>query len=450
MSILKRNRSSDPNDPNKKTTKRNELIPKLCCLFCAIGLWLLVSGQNPDIQHEMTYYAVPVMIENANVLSENSGLSIISGYDYNINITVRGNRAKLSGYTSEDIVASADVSGISAAGDHDLDVVVSFPPSSGFTVVSQSLDTIKVSVDKLTSVEFNVAVNISNAQYDMDAYALGSPTVSPNKVTVRGPEKVLSSISSACVNLDLGRISSNIGFNNRIVLIDSNNEEIDSPYISLSNQYAEGTVPFIGIEEASKIVEKSVPLVCSFKNGFYDNSNCTVGIEPQFVTISGSEKDLSKIESIDIYTIDETRMTGSTVFAVSIDPPEGTSFVDSKRSAVVTVILSDSIASETFTVEQVTPVKLAEDLSISIEGGCSITMRGDAASLAEIKGAFDKANDPEDDKENDEAQIPFAVNVDMSLITEKGTYKLPVYVEFPAPGYKNVWCDHAEVIVEVK
>lgn len=441
MSIFSRNRSAEPNDPNKKS-KRNELIPKLCCLFCAVGLWLLVSGQNTDILHEITYYGVPVMIDNANALSDNSGLSIISGYDYNINITVRGNRAKLSNYSSEDIIASADVSAISEAGEHDLDVVVSFPPSSGFTVVSQSLDTIKVSVDKLTSIEINVDVNIVNAQYDTDAYALGAPSVSPNKVTVKGPQKVLASISSACVNLDLGKISSNIGFNNRIMLIDSNNEEINSPYISLSNQYAEGTVPFIGIEEASKIVEKSVPLVCSFKYGYYDSSNCTVSVSPQFVTISGSDKDIAKIGSIDIFTIDETRLTGSTVFTTSFEAPEGTSFVDFKGNAVVSVTLSEDIATDTFVIDSVVFDNLADGFSASVDGDFTIVLRGDRDTLSKIRAAMDKELEEGEHK-------PFTVKADMSLINTRGRYKLPAIVEFTMPGCKNVWCDHTEIFVNV-
>ena len=442
MSIFRGNRSAEPND-SKKKSKRNELIPKLCCLFCAIGLWLLVSGQNTDIQHEITYYGVPVKIDNANVLSENSGLSIISGYDYNINITVRGNRAKLSNYSSEDIIASADVSTISEAGDHDLDVVVSFPPSSGFTVVSQSLESIKVSVDKLTSVEINVDVNIVNAQYDTDAYALGTPVVSPNKVTVRGPQKVLDSISSACVNLDLGKISSNIGFNNRIMLIDSNNEEIDSPYISLSNQYAEGTVPFIGIEEASKIVEKSVPLTCSFKYGYYDRTNCIVNVTPQFVTISGSDKDVAKIGSIDIFTIDETRLTGNTVFTTSFEAPEGTSFVDFKGSAVISVTLSEDIAWDTFVINNVLFDNLAEGLTASFGGEMSLVLRGDRDTLSKIREEMDK-------ELGEGEQRPFVVKADMTLINDQGKYKLPVAVEFSSPGYKDVWCDYTEIFVDVQ
>ncbi len=417
--------------------QNKEFVAKLCCVLFAVVLWLLVAGQNTDVQYEMTYYAVPVTVTNASTISENSGLSIISGYDYNINITVRGNRAKLSNYTSEDIVASVDVGGITEAGDYNLSVLVSVPPSSGFTVVSQSLDSVDVSIDKLTSVDMNVTVNVINAQYDTDSYALGAPTVSPNKVTVKGPQKLLQSISSAAVNLDLGKVSSNIGFNNRILLLDSNKEEVNSPYITLSDQYAEGTVPFISIEEASKIVEKSVPLVCSFKYGHYNNSNSTVSISPQFVTLSGYENELSKIQSLNIATIDETKMTESTVFTSLIEAPDGTTLLEAKKSAVITLTLTEDIARASFPVYEAVFENIPQGRTAELNDMFVLTFRGDQASLSELQ------------KVHDTGEIPFTVEIDLSLLSSPGVYKLPASVMFPSTTFKGVWCEYIEVTVKL-
>ena len=412
------------------SSNKKEIIAKLCCVFFAIVLWLTVVGQTNDIEHEMTYYSVPVTVSNAISLSENSGLSIISGYDYSINITVRGSRAKLSTYTSEDIIASVDVSQITEAGDYSLAVKVSCPPSSGFTVVSQSLDSINVSVDKLTSVELDVEVNIVNAQYNTEAYALGTPTVSPEKVTVKGPQKVLDSISAACVNLDLGNIDSTIGFNNRVLLLDTNDEEIASPYISLSDQYAEGTVPFISVEEATKIIEKSVPLVCSFKYGYYNSSNCIVKIQPEYVTLSGHEKVLSKIQAIDIFTIDETKMTYSTAFEAEIDVPDGTSLVSGPKKADVTVTISDAISNSSVPMSE---VSFIGEKVASLEQAYLLCFRGNADILRRFT-------------EDDEA---FSVSVDISGIIDSGTYRLPVIVDISS-SYNGVWCDYAEVYVNIE
>ena len=416
---------------------KENLVAKICCVIFALALWLMVVGQNPDIQYEMTYYAVPVTVSNANGMSESSGLSIISGYDYNINITVRGNRAKLSNYTSEDISATVDVGNITESGDHELPVVISLPPSSGFSVVSQSLENVSVVVDKLTSVEFDVNVNIVNAQYNTDSYALGTPTVNPGKITVKGPEKVLQSISGAYVNLDLGSVSSNIGFNNRVVLLDSNGEEVDSPYISLSKQYVEGTVPFISIEEAQKIVEKSVPLVYSFKYGYYNDSNCNVTISPQFVTLSGYEKDLNKIQSINVFEIDETKITDDTAFTVTINTPDGTTISQSKKTATVVLKFTEEFSHTQIELDELIYINKSDKLSVKLDTSHKITLMGTKDLITQVKQAID----------SDEKVLE--AFVDMSVISAPGRYKLPVNATITNSSFKKLWCLYSEVYIVV-
>lgn len=414
---------------------KDNLTAKICCVIFALALWLMVVSQNPDIQYEMTYYAVPVAVSNANGLSESSGLSIISGYDYNINITVRGNRAKLSNYTSEDISAYVDVGGITESGEHELPVVISLPPSSGFSVVGQSLENVRVVVDKLTSAEFDVNVNIVNAQYNTDSYALGTPTVTPGKITVKGPEKVLQSISGAFVNLDLGNVSSNIGFNNRIILLDANGEEVDSPYISLSDQYVEGNVPFISIEEAQKIVEKSVPLVYSFKHGYYNDSNCKVTVSPQFVTLSGYENDLNKIQSINVVEIDETKMIDDTVFSVAINAPEGTIISQQKKNATVTLKFTEELSRAEFELTELIYINSPDDLKVGLDVPHKITIVGSEDLIEQIRGAL-----------GSEEKVLEAF-VDLSLVSESGRYKLPVNVSITNASYKKLWCLYSEAYI---
>ena len=418
------------NFANSEKSNKKDLLVKVCCVFFAVVLWYIVVLTTGNTEYEKTYYSVPVSISNANLLSENGGLSILSGYDYNINITVRGNRSKLSTYTSEDIIASADVSSIEEAGEHNVPVEINCPPSSGFSVVSQSLDTIKISVDKLVSVDFDVDVNIQNARYDVDKYALGTPVVSPQKITVKGPEKLLESISGAFVNLDLGNINSNIGFNSRIVLLDNNSEQISSPYISLSKDYAEGTVPLLPIEEATKIIEKVVPLVASFKHGYYNASNTSVIISPANVTIRGYESTLSKIESIDVFSIDETKFTSSTIIGCDIVPPENTTLVSDVNKAVITLLVSEQINSKPLYID-VDDLTLGD--GIHLTDGFYLTFMGDSESINSLLNTKDS----------------YTLSVDTSNITQNGTYQLVLKVDI-SPSFKNVWAKYTEVMVTVE
>ena len=267
---------------------------------------------------------------------------------------------------------------------------------------------------------------------------MGTPTVSPDKVTVRGPQKLLESISGANVNLDLGNVSSNIGFNNRIVLVDSNGEEIDSPYISLSDLYAEGNVPFISIEEAQKIVEKSVPLVYNFKYGYLNASNTQVSISPQFVTLSGYENDLNKIQSIKVLTIDETKVNASTVLTVPIEAPAGTSLVNSKKSAVVSIRIDDSLSSAAFELSDLIFVGTGEEFISSLSKPLILTMRGDAELLSQMQAQYLLG------------EKLFEASVDLSLVSDVGEYRMPVSVYVTDPRFKDVWCEYSEAYIKVE
>lgn len=417
-------------DKDKNGSSKTDILAKICCVMFAVVLWLMVVSQATDLEQEMTYYAVPVTVSNSNILLEESGLSIVSETDYITNITVRGSRAKLSKFSGEDIVATVDVSGVTTVGDHNLKVHVSCPPSSGFSVVSQSLESVDISFDVVTSKSFDLKVNITNAQFNAQNYALGTPTVSPKTVTVTGPQRLLDTIDTACVNLDLGKVDATIGFNRRVLLLDVNGEEIDSPYLSLSHLYADGEVPFISVEEASKITEKTVDLSYDFKYGYYNSTNCTVRIDPQTVRIKGSESVLSKIDSINVCTIDETKVTHNTVFEASLILPDNVTLVDNVKKVTVSVILSDEISSVSIPMSE---INISGDKIASLSDPYVLTFRGKSETLELLRtqaGAF-------------------SVSVDVSSITETGTYLLPVTVTI-SNSYNGIWCEYTEVYVNVQ
>ena len=426
------------NKADKKTSAKTkiklnaDLLAKACCVLFALILWFVVVSRATDLEQEMTFYAVPVTITNANVLLDEYGLSIVGDADYITNITVRGSRAKLSKFSGEDISATLDVKNITESGEHDVAVSVTCPPSSGFSVVRQSLESVKLTVDMVSKKTFDIDVNILNANYDADKYALGTPTVSPASVTVTGPQKLLDSISSACVNLDLGNVESTIGFNRPILLLDSNGEEINSTYLALNHVYADGEVPLISIEEAAKITEKTVTLTTSFMHGYYNRENCMVSVFPNKIKIKGSDYVLSKIDSIEVCAIDETVYTESTVFETKLALPAGITLLDDVDSVSVMLTLSDDIYALEINTNNVHFTGKQSDLNASLKKEATLVFRGDKEAL----DSFKTTNNA------------YSVTVDLSRIKETGTYKLPCKVSVSS-DCKGVWCELSYVYVTI-
>ena len=394
---------------------------------------MLISDKT-DLQVEKTFNEVPVEIENVDKLRENSGLSIISGDDYVIDITIKGNRVKMASVERESIKAKVDVSGITDDGVYSLAVRVDTPPSSGFTVVDQSRTTIDVSVDVLTEKNFDISVNpimTHSENYSTEE------TVNPSEITVSGPQELLKLISSVSVNPNLGMISGDVSFNDRILILDKYGKEIVSPYITLSSQYAEGTVRLIGNEEANEKTTKTVPLVCSYKYGYYNDKNCSYVISPAEVTISGLKKDVDKVDSIDVCTIDETMITSTTVFQVTAESPKGTVIVGDKK-VTVSIDVKDVVESLEITIGDIAfDDALLEGFSAEAVGPYSIVLYGVKEDLANIAALVDSG------------EYPFDACVDMSLVERADTYSLPLTVKFDSE-FANVWYGAKNITVLVK
>ncbi len=429
MNLFSKIFKSEPKSPENKK-KRTDLVPKLCCLFCALGLWLLVSGET-DIQDEKTYNNVPVEI--VGVLSEQSGLSVISDDDYVINITVRGNRAKLASCDISQIHATVDVSGITEVGSHALDVVVTPPSDSGFTVVEQSHSTIDVSVDKKISKTLKVEVDLLDSQYS-DEYAV-MPTVKPTEVTISGPEQLLNTITSASVELNLGKISTDVAFqDHHIALFDNDGKEVVSPYIIPQKRLASGTVRLVSKEEANKEITKDVSLECKYKYGYYNETNCFYTLSQKNVRLKGPKSVLDNINTLTAYVIDETEITSSTVLSVTVESPEGT-IIEGENTVDITVIVSDKVALLEVPMNNVVFNELSQQLTAELDGAYILRLRGDSETLDNIQEMIDDGEYPK-------------AYVDMSLVKSAGVYSLPVSVKFDSATNK-VWCEAQKISVKV-
>lgn len=431
-----------------KKTDKKDVVAFLLCLLFAVALWLLVVGQNPEMQHELTYYEVPVTIKN-DKLSDH-GLSIISGYDYTVNITVKGSRSKLSSYTRDDIVASVDVGSIDVAKEYRLPIDVSFPPSSGFELVTKSIDDIPVIIDKQTSKTIAVTVGL-DAIWGDDIHLSTEWTVSPETVVVTGPERLLDRLSFANVSLELGKIESAgaYNFNKPITLLDSNKNEIDMRYMTIDNDYATGTISIITMDEASEIIPKTVKLSVDIDpsiSQYYD-----IKISPEQVILRGRRDDLENVKSISIMTVDKTKNTSDSVYKLPIKAPDGT-YIDSElREATVQISLSKKITSRTLTLNNdLIEIENDTDLTIGVQdknifdgkGKMSITLFGEKELLDELLKDYDESSGTFDD-------LPISFFIDASLITKEGIYKLPLSVKFKNSKYKQLWMEYIEVYITV-
>ena len=309
----------------KKAGKISNIIALIICFMMAVIMWLYVM-QTDSPEYEETFTRVPLVIEDVTELSEKANLSVISGWEQRVSITVKGRRSDLAKYADADLVAYVSVGNINHMGSYTLDISVELPGDLQLVTVAPT--TAQVVVDEVASKVIPITTRLEDAKYNADC-ELGEPVANPSEVTVTGPVSLLEKVDSAFVKLELGEISNSVVVVAPITVLDKDNKPIDNPYLTTSVDSVSVTVPLYET--------KTVPLTVAYKYGYYNEDNCIVTVEPAYVTLRAEGSVLDTIDSIVLKTLDEKQITSDKTETVTIPLPASVEAVDGRTSAKITV-----------------------------------------------------------------------------------------------------------------
>ena len=273
------------------------LILKIAAVVCAFVIWMYaMTVDSPTF--ETTFSGVPVTIENV----ESTGLSVISGYNSLVDITVQGKKSEINRISVSDIKASADVSEIKTSGRYTLSIAVQLP--GGITLKSKSADNITVYMDKTVSAAVPVTVKLSGWMLD-EGYELGDAIPNISEITVTGPTAVLDQIASAQITLSPGHIQNTVTISDTLTLVNAAGEPITNPYVKMQTSEVEVTLPVY--------VYRDVPLTVDYKYGLYNEENVTISISPSSIRLKGEAGAFNGLNEIKIATIDEKKTVSDTL-----------------------------------------------------------------------------------------------------------------------------------------
>ncbi len=285
---------------NKKI-KLFDIIAYVVCLAISCGIWAYVSMQENE-NYEYTFEAVEVHLEGINELKTDKNLSIISGYDQTVSITVVGSRKEISQYTSADIFASVDLGSISSADKHSLEVNVELP-SSAMKLVSSEPPKINVFVDETATVTVDLNINLLyNVAADLTIH---DPQPSTDKITVTGPKTLLDTIVCAEITYDLGAVTTSVNFNAAIVLVDEDGNSSGNPYIKTDVTDVMVKVPVTR--------EKTLPLVAKYTANDTDRFEYVIVFTPDSVKVTGDPVAVAGMTAVEVNVDDITNSRGGSV-----------------------------------------------------------------------------------------------------------------------------------------
>lgn len=360
-------------------TGRSSVLPKILCVLAAFVLWIYVMQvESPEYEYEIT--AVPVELENARALQDESGLSVYAGSGNRINITVAGKKSIVTKLTADDIKATADLSRIKDAGRQSLEVTVDLPED--VTLVAGEPSSVTVYVDETESRSLPISVKFKDDFVIEAPYEFGKPTTDIDTVTVTGPKMRLNELESAAVSIELASPKSTFTTSADIMLVDSRGNSVDLGYFSMSETKVSVTVPIY--------LTKEYPIQVKFKNSLIDPSLVRVTCEPEVLKIKGDaaklEGDTLPFEAIEI---DETSiLTTPYTETRNITLGDGLTLISDTTQVKITVEYDSSIRTKEI---KVSDIKVTGNHSDSkceiISDSLTVTLRGPAAQLEKVKAS---------------------------------------------------------------
>ena len=311
-------------DYQEKESRNEKLIAKILCVLAAIILWFYVVMTDTTTD-EKVFSGISVDIRGRDRIEDTLGLTIISGYDLTVDVTVKGPRADINRLTVDDVKAYIDMKTVDGAGEYTLPIRTSLP--NGITAGSLSANYMTVYVDKRTTI--SVPVKIVTSQVIEADFTMGTPEPSIETVNVSGPEEVLRTIDHAEASFDLGRVSKTLISTGKLTLVDANGNEINDPYVRL--QTSEVTVRF------PVYIYRDFDLKVDTKYGYYDSTNSRITISPASIQVRGDPDVISSMDSVSLGQIDEKKITGDETKAMAIMLPDGVENLSGTTTATVTI-----------------------------------------------------------------------------------------------------------------
>ena len=351
-----------------RKNKKGQLIIKACCAVAAFMLWLYIYNfENPVMDKVIT---VPVSIVNQDVLAQ-SKLSPVIESKAEIKITVRGsvsqiNDLNIGGFQLQADLASAGVH----KGDNKIRVTVEKKPSDIKIANADSL-TIMVNVDEM--VEKTVPVKVVLEGEARSGYYVIKPDPEFKEATIKGPSKLVNSVSYAVARCDVSDYYKNM--NVKTTLQAESNSGTVYKYVQVVPEVLDLTMQV----KKTKTVDVNVKL-----NG----DTAASGIKSILpasdkLTIAGDETQLRNISVLDTEIVDISTLYGAKTINAKLVIPQGIIVIGNTSEVKLNVTYAEK-AEKTLTIP-VTIKNLPGDMSATLEqASVSLTISGTAEAINSI------------------------------------------------------------------
>ena len=318
----------------------------LISILMAITLWgyVVVFVNN---EHTTTIHDVPINMQYRASAYQSMGLDVIEMNITSVDVSVTGPRSVTGDLTADDIIVYPSITGIDGPGSYTF-VLTSDKTSniSNFTINSYSHDNVVVRLDRLTSKEFPVEVDISSIVVDSD-YMADRPTTNPSTVTITGPEYKINSIDRVvAATITTETLSQTAVLPSKISLYDENGGLIDDKLLSMNVAEVDITIPIMK-EVTLPVKVEYVNVPAGFDTGILHQS-----LSAKEIRLSVPSQAASSLTDFVVGYIDLSTLKTGEKYVFDLKLPTGYRSLDevAQISAVISV---DNLAEKVINVSEI-------------------------------------------------------------------------------------------------
>ena len=338
---------------------------KLASIFGAILLWLVVTSIDNPVRSQ-NFYNVPVRLLNTALITDSGQVyEVLENTDVIPKVTIRAPHSVLSSLSSNNIIATADVSKLSSLDTITINLTTDIY-TNDISSITGSIDTVKLNIENKRNKALSLKANVTGEV--AEGYIVGDVTTDQNIVRITGPESVISRVSRASVDVDVTGFTSDINTNMEIKLYDAEGHIV-------TNTNLVQNIKNVGVK-ISIWQTAEIPVTFAYSGSPAPGFAATGQVEAAASTItvagkSGVLKNLSVIE-IPAEAIDITEAEENYVAEVDVRDylPDNVFLANTEQAKIaVTVFVEEKISKRLeIREEKVSIINLPEGYDASITG----------------------------------------------------------------------------------
>jgi YbbR domain-containing protein len=344
-------------------------------VIAAIITWILVVNvQDPD---RSKYFTTNVDVVNANVLTKNGKYYELKNDKASVTFRVSAKRSIIERLSNSDFTATADMNYLN---DGKVPINITAERYSSQITISSMSYYLSVSVGDLQKKRFSIKPATTGTP--ANGVAVNSVSVSPNVLSVEGPDKIVSKIKVVKATADVKGITKDMIESVVPILLDKDGKEIDTSELTFSNTTVNVNVKTGNI--------KSVPINVSTSGELPSGASlASVTSNPETVEITGIPEKLNQVSSIDLpgSLIDLSTKTENFETTIDITQylPDGVALLDDREKDIVVDVKINTSTSKEYSI----PTANLTVFGLAADKTCTFV---DSSVQAEITGLSEALN----------------------------------------------------------